>query len=47
MNMDKKKQTYEAPITEAWEVRMESGLLQASVESTREGYGRAVEDEWE
>ena len=45
--MDNKKQTYEAPIVEVWEVRMESGLLQASVESTRESYGEAQKDEWE
>ena len=44
------KESYEAPLAEVLEVRMEENLLQGSVgiQSSREGgYGDAVEDEWE
>ena len=45
--MDNKKQAYEAPAVEVVELKMESGLLQASVRSTRQVYGTAQTYDWE
>ncbi|MBR5660529.1 MAG: hypothetical protein IKW99_03165 [Bacteroidales bacterium] len=44
--MNYRKQSYETPTVEMLEVNLGNGLLQASVNSTRESYGEAVEDEW-
>ena len=43
--MNPKKQHYETPATDVWEVSMERNLLQVSV--TRESYGTATTEDWE
>lgn len=37
---------YEAPATTVVEVKMESSLLNASLDATRNGYGDAIEESW-
>jgi hypothetical protein len=44
--MDTKKQSYEAPSMMVVAVKMETQLLDASLNATREGYGAAQEEEW-
>ena len=40
------KSYYEAPAITVVEVKMESSLLEASLDATRNGYGDAIEDSW-
>lgn len=47
-NTEIKKQFYEAPIVESWEVKVERRILTGSdLEATRNGYGPAESDEWD
>ncbi|MBR5660944.1 MAG: hypothetical protein IKW99_05285 [Bacteroidales bacterium] len=40
-------QRYETPIVEIWKMDIMNGLLQGSIEATRESYGKAEETTWE
>ena len=40
------KSYYEAPAITVVEVKMESSLLEASLDATRNGYGEAIEESW-
>ena len=40
------KSYYEAPATTVVEVEMESSLLDASLDATRNDYGLAIEESW-
>ncbi len=44
--MKEEKSYYEAPATTVMEVKMESSLLYASLDATRNGYGDAIEESW-
>ncbi|MBP3202286.1 MAG: hypothetical protein J6M31_01605 [Bacteroidales bacterium] len=46
MEIQNNKELYDAPSTLIFEVKMESSLLQASLNATRDGYGNAIEDSW-
>ena len=44
--MNNRKYPYEAPETQAIVLKMEGGILQSSLEATRQGYGEAIPGEW-
>ena len=44
--MDQQKNIYETPLTSVIRVRMEAGMLQASLDANRIDYGDAITDEW-
>ena len=43
----KHKELYDAPSTQVFEVKMESSLLQASLDANRNGYGNPTELTWD
>ena len=46
-HMDDKKSLYESPEIQVFVVNVEARILNASLEGSRNGYGTAIEENWD